>query len=1190
MRRRIQQLAQGKISGARPLLTFSTDRVDIEVLEGKDYTGDFVITSNNHVPMRGVIYTSDARMECLTPQFEGEEVRIRYQFHSNGLVEGDIQKGEFYVICNQGEYNLSFVVSVSRLYAETSVGKVCGLNDFAKLARESGTEAYHLFYSPGFRNVIKEDESREMLLYEGLSQGSSSGQRVEEFLTGIHKKQPVEISLAQTERTHDLVLESRRETVELTRSQWGYVEIEVESDAAFLEPERRKLTEEDFIGSVCEMGYYIREKELHAGINFGRLTFSFPGGSRTYEVRALRKRKKEAVEQTGRRMVKEGRIRLLQLYMDYRLKRIVTGAWANQSVQVLEHLMALCPEDELYLLMKAQALIVNRQRQEAAWIMEEFKRGSAGEHVGKRETPVWGYYLYLCTLMEREPSYVDRLAEEIEQLFGKFPDDSLLFWVLLFVKEEYYRDHAKRYKVIEQWMMAGKSRSPYLYLEAYYLLSQDPYLLRHLGTFEVSVLGWARRQGAITRDLALQVMHALPEQKGFDRFIYRILEACFEAEQGDEMLSAICAYLIKGQRYETKYHHWYEQGIARGLRLTSLYEAYLMSMDTRQVHAVPRVLQMYFQYDSALSYSQKAVLFVNIIAGKQRQPEVYQKYRKTIEQFALEQMEAGHISDNLAVIYDEVLHVGVPGRELARQLSAVLFAHRLTCMDRTVSQVMVWHEELKEPQIVPVVNGVAYFHAYTPNYCVILEDTRGNCFCREVSYQDEAMMNPAAYIERCLEHVPDELPYLLYALCQPEAVTDERKRMDMIAVLLDSDRISRRFETRLLSEVLCHCKDQEMGHLYRNDGMEEYLQRADAGLLPAADRRQMMELYVQMYRLKEAYAMVQIYGYDHLSSAACVSLCSYAITEAEFEEDDFLLGFAENTFLLGKYNDVLLIYLCKYYNGATRRMAAVWKAAGEFQIDTFDLEERILTQMLYTTEYTPYAEQIYDSYYAGGGRELICMAYLSYFAHMYLTQDMVVPSHVFTQIKDRLRDDRETNDACCLGLLKNLSEREQLTEAQTALADGLLGSYIGRGIYFSFYRRFPPKLIQKYQLYDKFFLEYHTMPHRRVAVHYCMGEEDYRSEDLMEMYDGIYVRGFVLFFGETVQYYITEEIDSDSKVMESDCIKNHDVISTEEDQGRYTKLNEMLMQLALEDTGRLKHQMMDYYGMLRVTEEAFKLL
>ena len=218
MRKRIQKLARGEFEYARPLLSFSTDKVDIEVLEGKDYTGDFVITSANRVPMRGVVYTSDARMECLTPQFEGEEVRIRYQFHSNGLVEGDIQKGEFFIICNQGEYNLSFVASISKLYADTSVGKIKNLTEFAELAKQSQSEAYHLFFSKNFKNIIRPDEIKARLLYEGLSQGTASMQKVEEFLIGIQKKEPITIRMNEERASYSFVAESRKESVELYKA------------------------------------------------------------------------------------------------------------------------------------------------------------------------------------------------------------------------------------------------------------------------------------------------------------------------------------------------------------------------------------------------------------------------------------------------------------------------------------------------------------------------------------------------------------------------------------------------------------------------------------------------------------------------------------------------------------------------------------------------------------------------------------------------------------------------------------------------------------------------------------------------------------------------------------------------------------------------------------------------------------
>ena len=122
MRKRIRQIARGKFENEAPALLFPEEELSITVTEGQEYTGEFKIISTNHVPVRGVVYTSSSRMECLLPQFEGEEVRIRFQFHSRGLEEGETEKGDFVIVCNQGVYSLSFCVSVSRLYAESSAG------------------------------------------------------------------------------------------------------------------------------------------------------------------------------------------------------------------------------------------------------------------------------------------------------------------------------------------------------------------------------------------------------------------------------------------------------------------------------------------------------------------------------------------------------------------------------------------------------------------------------------------------------------------------------------------------------------------------------------------------------------------------------------------------------------------------------------------------------------------------------------------------------------------------------------------------------------------------------------------------------------------------------------------------------------------------------------------------------------
>ena len=752
MRKRIQQLANGKFDNNGPKLSLSTEKIELEALEGKDETGSFVITSTNQVKMRGIIYSSNPRMECLTPQFEGEEVRIRYQFHSEGLIEGDIQKGEFFIVCNQGEYNLSFVVSISRLYADSSFGKIKNLDDFCRLAKENYDEAYRLFYSSNFKNLIREDKDR--ILYEGLRMQPQSALVVETFLIASHHKKKVEVAFEETEKSFYGVQEQQKEQLEIQKPQWGAVRIRVSSDADFLIPGKQIITENDFIGSTCFYEYYIDADAMHAGKNFGRLCFELPDRSFLYTVTASCKEREEEREISEHREAGQARTELMQLYIDYRLKRIVTGVWAKSSVELLDHLAILEPEEPMHRLMKAQALLINRQKQEASWILTDYKRECLD-----RTTPVWGYYLYLCTLMEREESYVDRLAEEIEQIFHHYPDDSMLFWILLFVKDEFYRNSSRRFKAIEQWIGRG-CHSPYLYLEAYYLIWQDPYLLSGLNDFTLKILGWAAKQDAISKDIALQVRNLLPEQREYQKKWYPVLEKCYEADPSEEMVAAICTYLIRGQQFAPRYHIWYERGIDSEIRITNLYEAFLISMDQNEVAAIPKMIQLYFQYNSGLSYRHMAVLYVNIIAAKEKQPDVYHKYRRNMEQFALAQMEAGHMDDNLAVIYREILPVSILNEELAHKAAEVLFVHKLCCENHGIAKAYILHWQLKAPQVVTLTNGCGYFKAYSKDYTVILCDTGGNCYTDD--YQDEALLHPENYLEKCMELAPEELSYLLY--------------------------------------------------------------------------------------------------------------------------------------------------------------------------------------------------------------------------------------------------------------------------------------------------------------------------------------------------------------------------------------------------------------------------------------------
>ena len=67
MRKRIGQIARGKFEYAKPILTFSEEIIDFSVAKDTDETGEFVITSSDHIKIRGIVYSTNPRMECLTP-------------------------------------------------------------------------------------------------------------------------------------------------------------------------------------------------------------------------------------------------------------------------------------------------------------------------------------------------------------------------------------------------------------------------------------------------------------------------------------------------------------------------------------------------------------------------------------------------------------------------------------------------------------------------------------------------------------------------------------------------------------------------------------------------------------------------------------------------------------------------------------------------------------------------------------------------------------------------------------------------------------------------------------------------------------------------------------------------------------------------------------------------------------------
>lgn len=1181
MRARIGQIAAGRFNGTKPILAFSEETIDLSVIEGRSEAGSFVIESTNQIKICGIVYSTNPRMECLNPHFEGEKVRIRYQFNSKGLTEGDTCEGKFVIVCNQIEYSLSFCARITRLYAEASTGAVKSLDDFTRLAASNWDEAYHLFYNRNFLNTIPYDNVYERLTYEGFACARPSGQNMEEFLIGVNKKQPVSISVDKSEEIFMASKEPQSGCFTITKDNWGYTEIRLRTDCEFIKLSKPVLTLDDFIGKTYLYEYIIDASAMHAGRNFGRIYIDGVYQSFTIDITAgVRDDDGSISDIAVTKDIKECMVGIMELYTSFRLKRIVTGVWANETISILNHLHALVPDEHMYELMKAQAFIINRQRQEAKWILDDFKHSNPD-----KKAPIWGYYLYLMTLLEREPSYVDNMTHEVELIFYENPDSVLLFWVLLFLRDQYFDDSAGKLKDIKYWVLRGCS-SPYLYIEAYYLISQDPYLIKELSVFELRILSWAVKEKALTKELAGAIFEAVDLAGGFDNRVYELLTAAYEICPEAEYVGIICSYLIKGHKNDTCFHKWFELGIENKLRLTGLYESYLLTMNDRQISPVPKIIQMYFSFDNKLPYRKLAVLYNNIIAAKETEPEVYHKYRKAMGRFAMDQVQLRHIDDNLAVLYEDMLELGFINEELSAAFSDIIYTHKLIVFDKRIVRAIIYQNEMKEPQIVPVTDQCAYFELFSNDYVILFEDSRGYRYVKSISYRLQRLMDAEKYLDRCISLSPDRPQYIVSHFKHVRDYSDFTKDdLKLFKPVFYSESFSDSYKAVMGYRILKYCQLHDY-----EDYVRPFLQSINFDTLQKDARKYLIDMLVSNRLYEKAYDMAMEYGIDMLAAASKVVLCENAL-KVQHVDDDFMVQLAISAFKTGKYSDLVLKYLCENYTGPTDELINLWHAADKFSISSMKLDERILEQGVYTQIEPEKISDIFMEYYKRAGNEKLILAYISLVAHGYLHSGGCKADFIFDIIEKRFIGNRTLNDACQLALLKHFAEKTDITQAELEIEDTLLKYYIYNNMYFDFFARLDYRLLEKYFLYDKAFLQYESTPGTHVVLHYSRDEdgEEFNSEDMVEMYDGIYVKTFVIFFGELIRYYITEEHDNSIEVKESNRLTCNN-IPGDNDHSRYNLINEMIISDTLSDETTLKSNIDEYKRLEAATKQLFKLI
>ena len=1186
MREIVDRLLKGQFEYDEKSLDFSTPRV--ELLLGPDETveGSFTIFGPDNRLVVGVVSSSDLRMEILTKEFSGAPYEVSFRYDAHGLSKGDVIQGTFRIVSNQGEYSLPFVVTVRHDHIASSLGDIKNLFHFANLAKTDWQEAIRLFYSKDFINLFQGNDTQYESLYRGLAAVPDNEQNVEEFLIAINKKQPMAFLIDQDEIHIDFTGLTHDNGLLITRNGWGYSRLKAEVDGDFIALDKYELSEESFSGSSCHMKVRLRTEKLHEGNNFGRIVFSNAFVKTEIPVTVsveLNDRHPTADYQEKKNL----KVQLVKVYEGYRCKKITSRVWLSETGKIISRMNAIDDKDLEFRLYTAHYYITVGRVNEGKWILDH----AAKEALDAPGDTIYSYYLYLSSLCSKEDSVINDISERLEGIFRRNPDNWRIAWLLQYVSDDSVSSSPRKWMSLEEQFSFG-CRSPILYLEAMNLLNETPSILTRLDDYELYILEYGAKKQIISLNLIDQIVYLAARARNYDERLFRILRAAYEIKDSDEVLEQIVALLIKGGKTSRMAFEWYAKGVERALRITRLYEYYMMSIYVDDEGLLPceinKMVLMYFSYQSDLDYEQNAILYRYIHEKREEYPELYESYVPQIEKFLMAQLDKGRINKDLGYLYRNLLTKQMVDAANAAKVLYVVSTAEIKTSDKRVNSVCVVYDKCEKEMRYPVVDGKCYVPLYGTDYTVLLTDRDDNRYAASIPYSNVKMMVPGkltSYAVPYIQKGQENLDLFLSDLGK-NAYNIDMENVGRYRDLAESELVRAKYRNDIRSNLIKFYYDNDFTRQ-----LTEYLVNVDPLNITSTERNELLELMVMAGLYEKALEWVKAYGTHSIDAKILMRMCGRMLDRGIYENGEQEVEIAYCAFSQSKYDEQILAYLVENFNGTIKEMRDVWKAAESFKLDTYALSERMLIQMMYSGSYVGEKIDIFRSYVSSGAGTDVETAFLAMCSYDYFVRGKVTDSFIYERVEALALTGVPLQDVSRLAYLRYYAtEKRTEEEYNEEVATSFLKKLLNENVYFPFFTEYEDLVPDMVQFTDKTMLEYRTLPGRKCVINYRVDNDpdaEYKSMEMREMYDGIYVCSFILFFGEQLQYYITEDTGAEEPALtESGTIQKSDIIKIQ-GSSRYSIINDIMIGETLQDYDTAYKLMSEFYKKRFISDKLF---
>lgn len=1184
MKEHLKRLAAGNFIYEQPKLKLDEEKLKLRIKAGEAGKGTFTIKADDII--KGVVWSSDERIIFKNNTFKGKENTVSFDINTCGLVPGDSISCTFEIISSAGEASVLADIKIIAETLKTDGGEAANLFNFANLVQTAPEEAETLFKSENFKNILLNENISLKNLYSLISRGKNVYWSIEEFLIAAKKKCAVTIRLEKEEVSYTDLQESVTDIVGITKSGWGYVSIDVSTDSQFIILQNKRITKEQFTGNNYELQFLLDYSLMHSGRNLGKIYFNTYNQHLEIPVEVSLKSKTDVSEKLIVKERKAAAAALTKEYLRYRMKKNDTVGWVSKSVSIIDRIRGIDDGDVFFKLAHAQLFLLSNRQEEAMWLLDNVKNLIDKDMLddSERNVELYCYYLYVNSLAIKDKSYVSKVFEIIKHYYENGYQNFRILWLLFYIDSSFGHNQSIKLLRIKD-VFHGGCFSPIMYIEAIFILNSQPALLRVLNRFEIQVLKFGCKYNLISERLAIQAADLIANEKYAAPCMINVLKELESMTDSDKILGVLVSALIRNNVSGEGSYYYYEKGLLRGLRITRLYEYYIKSMDKSDYKRLPKMVLMYFSYESDLDFEDKAYLYANILTNENTNEEIMALYDSQMEKICYEQLKKGNIDDNILVLYRYFWKSSFIDEITKNFMLGLLFTYKVSCFGSDIKNVIIKHKELQTTEKYAVSGGCTYVRMYTENCAMVFEDEDGNYLKDSINYEIEKVFDEMPLVNALINAQQDNIYAMLYCFEAQKKLNLETERCaDIARCLIKKDIVEESVKLKLNSWLI-----EYYDKFYAGDDFNVHFKSLYKDRLIEGDAIKLMQVCIFNGMYEDAFDLIKIYGFSGVEPIKLMRMARRIVQLYDYGFDHVLTEVCYCIFVNKIYDEIVLEYLAMHFNGTTLQMYDVWKACQNFNVDNINIAERFIAQMLFTGQNNGRQTEVFGYYCANGGRRFVIDAYVSYHSFLYFSKHKKVNDIVFKVIEEQIQDCHEMPEICYLALLKKYSSKtSELADKQLKLAEQMLDYMCSENIFFEFYKKFASVISCPYNAINKTVVEYCGNPKSKVKLYYITDDdgENWHEETMTGRF-GVFAKCFTLFYADTVKYYFTEEINGEIKQSDIYSITNND-INPEHTQGRFEFINDILASRQLHDMATMKKLMQGYCVQDYVAQEIFK--